>query len=43
MAFDLPDLGEVLREAEQQLLPKVHVRDFAAAELHHGLDAVAFL
>src|ERR1039458_1861567 len=33
--------GQVACETDQQLLAEIGVRDFAAAELHDGLDAVA--
>src|SRR5260370_2501005 len=43
LAFYGADLRQILCEAQQQLLPEIHVGDLAAAQLDHGFHAVAFL
>src|SRR5215831_188205 len=42
-ALDTAVLREVFGEAHEQFLAEVCVGNLAAAELHHGLDAIPFL
>ncbi len=41
-ASTLPYVGKIGGEAHEQFLAQIGVRDFAPAELHHGLHAIAF-
>ena len=42
-SLDGPITHQVFGKSRQQLFTQVRVRDFAAAELHHRLDAIALL